>query len=59
MLMLDGIALLPKEVRPPLPLKLKAIRMMQRVEEANRLHRTVIIKIHEALKAEGIELDQS
>ena len=54
-LMLDGIALLPKEVHPPLPLKLKAIGMMQRVEESNRLHRTVIIKIHEALKADGID----
>lgn len=53
-LMLDGIALLPKEVHPPLALKLKAIGMMQRVEEANHLHRAVIVKIHEALRAEGI-----
>ena len=54
-LLLDGMSLLPSEcITIPLVNKLKRIATMQRIEQMNRLHRKVIVKIDQALKSEGI-----
>lgn len=54
-LLLDGMSLLPSEcITIPLGDKLKRIATMQRIEQMNRLHRKVIIKIDQALKSEGV-----
>lgn len=54
-LLVDGMGMLPPEcLRIPLQEKLKRIGGMQQMEQMNRLHRCVIIKIDKALKAEGI-----
>lgn len=54
-LLLDGMSLLPSEcIAIPLGNKLKRIAAMQRIEQMNRLHRKVIVKIDRALKSEGI-----
>ena len=54
-LLLDGMSLLPSEcITIPLGDKLKRIATMQRIEQMNRLHRKVIVKIDRALKSEGI-----
>ena len=54
-LIVDGMGMLPPEcLRIPLQEKLKRIGEMQQMEQMNRLHRSVIIKIDKALKAEGI-----
>ena len=54
-LLLDGMSLLPSEcIAIPLDDKLKRIATMQRIEQMNRLHRKVIVKIDQALKSEGI-----
>jgi hypothetical protein len=53
-LVLDGISLLSKEVHPPLPIKLQRIAQMQKVERVNRLHRSIIARIQDALETEGI-----
>lgn len=55
-LLLDGTEMLPPELLTfSLDLKLKQIGQMQRMEQLNRLHRSVIIKIDNVLKAEGIQ----
>ena len=54
-LLLDGMSLLPSEcIAIPLGDKLKRIAAMQRIEQTNRLHRKVIVKIDQVLKSEGI-----
>ncbi|HAT62582.1 MAG TPA: hypothetical protein DCS83_08620, partial [Prevotella sp.] len=53
-LVLDGISLLPKEVHPPLLIKLQRIAQMQKVERVNRLHRSIIARIQDVLETEGI-----
>ena len=54
-LLLDVMSLLPSEcITIPLGNKLKRIVTMQRIEQINRLHRKVIVKIDQALKSEGI-----
>ena len=56
LLILDGMGMLPKEcMRMPLGDKMKRIAQMQQIENVNRLHRQVIVKIDKALKAEGIQ----
>lgn len=56
LLVLDGMGMLSKEcIRMPLGDKMKRIAQMQQIENVNRLHRQVIIKIDKALKAEGIQ----
>lgn len=54
-LLLDGMSLLPSEcIAIPLGDKLKRIATMQRIEQMNRLHWKVIVKIDQALKSEGV-----
>ena len=54
-LLLDGMSLLPSEcIAISLGDKLKRIAAMQRIEQMNRLHRKVIVKIDQALKSEGV-----
>lgn len=56
-LLLDGMNLLPSEcIAIPLGEKLKRIATMQRIEQINRLHRKVIVKIHQTLNSEGIPI---
>lgn len=56
-LLLDGMSLLPSEcITIPLGDKLKRIATMQHIEQMNRLHRKVIVKIDQALKSEGISV---
>ena len=55
-LVLDGIGMLPHSVlQMPLDKKMLLIAKMQRMEQINTLHRSVIVKIDKALKAEGIQ----
>ena len=52
---LDGMGMLPNSaLRMALGEKLSHIGKMQRLEQVNMLHRSVIVKIDKALKAEGI-----
>lgn len=54
-LVLDGMEMLPPSVlRLTLGEKMKLAGKMQRMEQVNSLHRSVIVKIDKALKAEGI-----
>ena len=56
-LVLDGMGMLPPSVlRLTLGEKMKLAGKMQRMEQVNSLHRSVIVKIDKALKAEGISV---
>ena len=55
-LIVDGMGMLPPEsLRMSLDDKLSRLGKMQRMECVNSLHRSVIVKIDKALKAEGIQ----
>ena len=53
-IVLDGVALLPKDVHPPLGIKMRRIGAMQQVERTNALHRKTLAAIHATLAKEGI-----
>ena len=54
-LIVDGMGMLPPEcMHVPIQEKLKRIGRMKQMERTNSLHRSVIVKIDEALRAEGI-----
>lgn len=54
-LIVDGMGMLPPEsMHIPIQEKLKRIGRMKQMERTNSLHRSVIVKIDEALRAEGI-----
>lgn len=53
-LVLDGVALLPKEVHPPLYIKMQRIGSMQQTERTNVLHRKTLLDIHGVFSANGI-----
>ena len=53
-IVLDGVALLPKDVHPPLGIKMRRIGAMQQVERTNALHRKALAAIHATLAKEGI-----
>lgn len=56
-LALDGMGMLPTSaLRMPLGEKLSYIGKMQRLEQVNMLHRSVIVKIDKTLKSEGISV---
>ena len=55
-LILDGMGMLPSSVlQIPFDIKMMLFAKMQRMEQINTLHRSVIVKIYKALKAEGIQ----
>ena len=55
-LALDGMGLLsPSIIKLTLDEKLRLFGKMQRMEQINSLHRSVIVKIDKALKSEGIQ----
>ena len=53
-IVLDGVSLLPKEVHPPLGIKMRRIGVMQQVERINAVHRKTLAVIHATLANEGI-----
>lgn len=55
-LVLDGISMLPHSVlQITFDKKMMLFAKMQRMEQINTLHRSIIVKIDKALKAEGIQ----
>lgn len=55
-LILDGLSVLPKEVHPGMPQKMKMMAYVQSVEKTNLKHRQVIGRINGILKENGIEV---
>lgn len=53
-IVLDGASLLPKEVHPPLDIKMRRIGLMQQVERINAVHGKTLALIHETLANKGI-----